>query len=251
VAKTHRTIQQWNRWLLQFPGQSVLEAEQRFLPHLLSDYYGKHSLLIGVPNQQVLLQASVTQHHALLSTLLSHKKDIPYIEGQFYHLPIASGSVDLVIVPHTLEYVDNPHQLLAEACRVVRPEGHIVVCGFNPYSLWGLKKLAGQNRGIPWSGNFIPPGTVKKWLTLADFKLEKQTSLLFRPPVTQAGIYQNLAWMEWLGTKLQLPIGCIYMIVAQAKVIPLTPIKLRWKQQLTGNRLPTTISISNHHPQDL
>ena len=54
------------------------------------------------------------------------------------------GSIDLVILPHILECIDNPRQLLAEACRIIKPEGHIIICGFNPHSLWGLKKIMGK-----------------------------------------------------------------------------------------------------------
>jgi SAM-dependent methyltransferase len=231
----------------------VLEAEKKFLSSLLANYYGKQALLIGTPHQQVLLKSSVVPHHVLLSPLLSHvhRKDTASIESELNELPIASGSIDLVVLPHILEYYDNPRQLLAESCRIVKPEGHIVICGFNPYSLWGIRWLLSNKKNVPWSGNFIKPTLAKAWLALADFKLIKQTTLFYRPPMSYEKLYQKLKFMEWLGRKLHLPWGGVYVLVAQAKVIPLTPIKLRWQQKLSGIHVPTVgipgPSIRNNH----
>jgi SAM-dependent methyltransferase len=253
LAKTYRKIQQWDHWLNHASGAHVLDAEQKFLPHLISQYYGKHALLIGTPKQQVLLKASVMPIQHLLSPLPSHHhvKNMGSIESDLVELPLASGSVDMVILPHMLEYLDNPRQLLSEACRIVKPEGHIIICGFNPFSFWGLRKLFARHKNIPWSGSFIAPTQIKSWLGLADFKLVRQSMILFRPPITNAKVYKRLKFLEWLGKKCFAPLGGVYVLVAQAKVIPLTPIKLRWKQQLSNVRLPRTIgvpgpSIRNH-----
>lgn len=235
MAKTHRAIQQWDQWLNQFLGNCLLAAEQQFLPSLLTDCYGKYALLIGVPKQASLLKLSSFSCQMLVSPIINKNKTNRFIEGDFYELPIASASMDLVLLAHTLEYIDNPRQVLAEACRVVKPEGYIIVFGFNPYSLWGLKKSLTKEQTIPWSGNFIPASTVKKWLLLADFELVKQDRLLFRPPLQHHNsLYQKLKLLEWLGSKFRIPFGGVYMLMAKAKVIPLTPIKLHWKQQLTG-----------------
>jgi len=246
LAKTHRTIQQWDHWLSQPLGQSILATEQQLLRPLLRDYYGKHTLLIGVPQQQSLLTISTTMHQVLLSPLLNpllnncHQNNhqnshhIHYIESKLYELPIAPGSVDIVILPHILECVDNPHRLLTEACRSVKPEGHIIICGFNPYSLWGLKKLWMPPKTIPWSAHFIPPNKIKKWLALTDFIVVKQRMMLYRPPLNQQRLYHKLAFLEWLGNKLYAPFGGVYVLIGQAKVVPLIPIKLQWKQKFVG-----------------
>lgn len=242
MAKTHRAIQHWDHWLMQSLGSRVLDAEQQFLPHLLTDCYGKHALLIGAPSQSRLLKFSAIPHQALLSPIINKNKSIHSIEGDFDELPIAPASIDLVLLPHILEYIDNPHQLLMEACRIVKPEGNIIIFGFNPYSLWGLKKrITHHNNTMPWSGNFMPASTVKKWLKLADFELIKHDTLLFRPPLQHhESLYKKLKFIEWLGNKLWTPFGGVYMLMAKAKVTPLTPIKLHWKQQLSG----VQISIS-------
>lgn len=239
MVKTYRTVQQWDHWLTHFLGQSVLETEHNFLSPFLTERYGKHALLIGVPKQSDLLKSSVMPCHIVLSPLIHANKYIKYIESDFYELPITPGSVDLVILPHTFEFIDNPHQLLNEACRVVKPEGDIIIFGFKPVSLWGFKKWWVDSKNVPWSGNFLPAAKIKHWLKLADFELVRQNIIMFRPPIRHHGLYKKLKFLDWVGTQLHLPFGNIYVLIARAKTIPLTPIKLHWKQKLS----PISISI--------
>lgn len=235
MANTHRASQKWDNWLTQSLGHYLLDAEQRFLPSLFADCYGKYALLIGVPSQFNLIKFSSIQYQVLLSPIINKNKKFHFIESDFYELPIASASVDLVLLPHTLEYIDNPRQLLSEACRVVKPDGYIIVVGFNPYSLWGLKKHLLKNNQVPWSNNFISARLVKEWLLLADFELIKHEMLLFRPPLQHHdSLFEKLKFIEWIGSKFWTPFGGVYMLLAKAKVVPLTPIKLHWQQQLSG-----------------
>jgi SAM-dependent methyltransferase len=246
LAKTYRKIQLWDKWLEHFPGTKILEAEEKFLPHIVCQYYGNQALLIGTPQQKCLLKASSIVNQTLLSPLINSKQqqsDFFAIESELYELPIASGSIDLVILPHTLEFMDHPRKLISEACRVIRPEGHIIICGFNPYSLWGLKRLISRSKHIPWSGHFTPANQVKKWLALADFELMKHKHLLYRPPVKHPSLFKKLHILEWIGSRCWPPFGSIYVLVAQAKEIPLTPIKMRWKQQISGFSLPPVIGV--------
>lgn len=214
-------------------------AENHFLLRLLATYYGKHVVLIGVPQQQALLKASVMPYQVLLTPLPTKNTTLRSVECEYNELPIAAGSVDLVLVPHTLEHIENPRQLLSEACRIVKPEGHIIIMGFNPMSLWGFKKFLTRSKAAPWSGTFFPTSTVKKWLGLADFELVKQEHILFRPPVKRHGLFRKLKFLEWLGRKCYRPFGGVYVLVAKAKTISLTPIRLRWQQKLSSVRVTT------------
>lgn len=231
MIKTYHTLQHWAHWLTHSLGMHVLESEQKLLSRLLKERYGKHALLIGVPEQHDLLKYSVISQHVVLSPLVNKNKKLKYIESELNELPIIPGSIDLVILPHTLEFIDNPRQLLMEACRVVKPEGDIMIFCFNPFSFWGFKKWWVNHKNIPWSGNFIRAKTIKKWLELADFELTRQDMLMYRPPIRHR-IFEKLKFLEWIGTHLHLFSGGIFVITAKAKVIPLSPIKLRWKQTL-------------------
>ena len=250
MTHSYRTLQHWDQWLAhQFLGTQLIAEEQAILSTLLDKHYGKHALLIGVPQQAELLKTTPIPCHTLISPLTHHIPQINYLEGDFHELPILTGSIDLVMLPHTLEFIDNPRHLLSEVCRVIKPEGLVVICGFNPISLWGLKKLRHQKKKhAPWTGSFIQMRHIKNWLQLADFEIEDHKSILFRPPVTGKSLYDKLRFMEPLGKTCFPLFGGAYVVVARAKVIPLTPIRLKWKQRLDGIRISTTISghIARH-----
>lgn len=232
MVKTYRNIQQWDHWLTQFLGATVLAAEQEVMPRFLEQIYGKRALLIGVPRQYVLLESSMIVEQVALSPLTDRRNRIRCVETKFYELPIATSSIDLVLLPHTLEYTEAPEKLLAEACRIVKPEGHIIILGFNPLSFWGATKWLTKSDRVPWSFHFFTTSVVKKWLTAANFELVKQEELLFRPPLKNHAFYNKIKFMEWVGNKCFKPFGGIYGLVAKAKVIPLTPLKLQWKQKM-------------------
>lgn len=244
MAHGYRTLQHWNQWLTQqFLGRQLLDAEASRFSTLLDRHFGKHAILLGVPHQYDLLKATKIPCHSLVTSFMGHKSEPGIVEGDFHELPILTGSVDLVMLPHTMEFVDNPRQLLAEACRIIKPEGLIVISGFNPYSIWGLRKLISKHKkSIPWGLNFIHAHKIKSWLHLSDFAMEKNETILFSPPVNKPGVYQGLNFLEKIGSKCFPFWGGVYILVARAKVIPLTPIRLKWKQQLSGIRISSTIS---------
>lgn len=248
MAHSYRKLQQWNKWLSeQFLGKSLLEAEYQHLAQMLNNHFGKHSLLIGVPHQTKLMNAATIPCKTLISPWFQGENKISTIEANPHDLPIYTGSIDLVFLPHTLEFVDNPRQILTEACRVVKPEGLIVILGFNLFSFWGIKRLLSQQQEMPWNSNNMSAVKVKGWLRLADFSLDQQQVILFRPPINHVLTYQKLSFIEKLGQTFFPFFGNVYIIIARAKVIPLTPIKLQWKQHLSGIRISPTISTRIGH----
>lgn len=243
MAHGYRTLQHWNQWLtLQSLGSTLLAAEQQSLTTLTEKHFGKHALLIGVPNQAQLLQSLSISLHTLLSPIMGQPNQCDCIEADLSELPIMTGSIDLVVLPHTLEFVDNPRQLLHEACRIIKPEGLIVVMGFNPYSFWGLRHLLmRKHSGLPSEVNLLHSRDIKNWLRLSDFEIESHQTSLHRPPINHSGIFDSLLFLEKMGQAIFPLFGGIYILVARAKVIPLTPIKMKWKQRLTDIRISTTI----------
>lgn len=244
MAHDYRRLQHWNQWLAhQHLGVDLLAEEQQLFAQLLERHFGKHALLIGVPEQYPLLNATQIPCHSLV-TPLNSRQATTTIESDFHELPILTGSIDLVLLPHTLEFVANPRHLLAEACRVIKPEGLMLVSGFNPYGTWGLKKWFANGHATPWAGHMIPSRQLKNWLQLADFALEDHKSALYRPPIKQASMYKKLHFLECIGKTCFPAFGGVYVLQARAKVIPLTPIKMKWKQQLGG--IPISSTITGH-----
>lgn len=239
----NRTLQHWDHWLGHHHlGLSLLEAEKELMTHFLSNHLGKNAAILGVPNQKILFDAIKIMQKVLVTPLIYASNDHEVIESDLNKLSILTGSVDLVLLPHILDFYDAPQQILSEACRIVKPEGLIVIAGFKPYSLWGLQKWLAKGQSVPWSKHYLDPQQVKHWLKLQDFVLEKQKSLFFRPPINYYPIYNKLHFLETVGTRFIPWCGNIYLIFARAKVIPLTPIKfkIKWKPAMTNPYYPLT-----------
>lgn len=160
-------------------------------------------------------------------------------------LPIASDSVDAVLLPHTLDFLGDPQAALREVERVLIPEGRVVVVGFNAMSLWGAWGLMGQRRGrMPWCGCYLTPFRVRDWLTLLGFDVEAEEMLVFRPPWRRTVRHRGTPLMDTLGARFWPVLGGVYVIRAVKRVSTLTPLRPSWAQRRTllapGAVEPTT-----------
>ena len=134
-------------------------------------------------------------------------KRVRAVRGSPEFLPIETNSIDLVLLPHVLEFSSNPHQILREVQRVLMPEGHVIVCGFNPRSLWGVRGLVGGrpsfHRGEQFSlaGQFHRAARLKDWLTLLDFEITEDRLCCYSPPFSQEKWLKRFHFMEAAGDR--------------------------------------------------
>ena len=158
-------------------GNYVKTWEQTRLDALTADIFGFNALQVGLPEIKGLRNNRM--QHRWLSCI-----DVPYEEAgcdvweykpalvhDLLDFPFESKSLDLVILPHALEFSPEPHQTLREAARVLIPEGQLIICGFNPLSLWGLRQKVGRMTGahfLPRHGEFISLRRMKDWLKTAE-----------------------------------------------------------------------------------
>lgn len=232
VPKT-RLRQRLCQWFRNEPGNGLSNLEHAYLDLALSNLFGYHILQVGNLNNVSLISNSRISHKLILdffrdNDVHSQTNLIAYSE----HFPIESETMDVVVMPHTLEFESSPHQVLREANRVLIGEGHVVITGFNPWSLWGLWRLLLAWRDEPpWSGKFIPLNRIKDWLSLLDFEVIESQHFYFRPPFKNARLMNGLLFMEKMGKYLLPFLGGVYIIVARKRVETVTPIKLRWKKR--------------------
>jgi 2-polyprenyl-3-methyl-5-hydroxy-6-metoxy-1,4-benzoquinol methylase len=128
-----------------------------------------------------------------------------------------------VLMPHTLEFVNNPHQVLREVEKIIRPEGHLIILGFNPISLYGVRRFF-SNEGI-WAGQFRSVNKVKDWLSLLGFKVVKSNYHKFLP-----SLQKDHELIEDLGKKICPIFAGMYIIIAKKTMLSLTPQKPEWKR---------------------
>ncbi len=149
-------------------------------------------------------------------------------------LPIQSDSIDLAILPHTIELSSNPHQLLREVERVLIPEGHLLLFGFNPWSFWGLRRLLSSKAGeLPWSLRYHSPGKVGDWLSLLGFESLDSRCHLFMLPFHHISLPEG---GEAIFNRYFPRLGGGYCLLVRKRISTLTPIKPAWgkRNRMTG-----------------
>lgn len=228
VKKIWRELAAWYQTPL---GQQLMKAEKQQLDAILPTLFGYHLIQVGQIYAENVLEASRVSHCCVMGTGPQDGFDTgKYFDGLPHALPLASDSVDVVVLPHTLEFSQHPHAVLREVDRVLIPEGHVVMMVFNPWSLWMLRSLlVGWRHVPPWCGRFIGTTRTRDWLALLGFDVTQCQRYFFRPPVQHHGIMDRLSWFEKLGGRLWPVLGGAYVLVAKKRVETLTPIPTRWK----------------------
>lgn len=241
------------QWYKRYVGRTLRKLERRALEPVLKTLFGYHAIQVGTLLGSDLLSSSRISHHVVMDPDKNEDSDSA-VYAYPDALPVASDSVDLVLLPHTLEFERRPHEILREADRVLIPEGHVVIMGFNPWSLWGLVSflLKRKNKHLPpWCGSFLTVTRIKDWLALLGFEVVEVKMMFFRPPIQQRGIMRRLLFIEKIGERFFQKLGGVYLIVAQKRVTTLTPVKPRWRSQrsLVGKWVeqPSAQTRQNRH----
>ncbi len=168
------TLQDWFETPL---GQYLLEKERAYLDDVTPDIFGFHALQLGLPRFDLLRDSRIAHRMRVACS------DHPDLYARCHELPFATQSIDLVLLPHALEFAEQPHAILREVDRVMMPEGRLVILGFNPWSLWGLRGSLGPSRAeYPWNGRFVSLLRVKDWLALLGFDVSAGRLACYAPP---------------------------------------------------------------------
>lgn len=214
-------------WYAAEPGSRVCTHEREALSGMVGDLFGYQLLQLGELGADM---AHLAHCPVQRKTLVNHRAEPGQpgvIVGDAQHLPVASDSVDAVILAHTLDFSPDPHQVLREVERVLIAGGRVIVVGFNPFSLWGLWRVFGRWRGaVPWCGNFLSYPRLNDWLTLMGFGIERMDVMEFRPPTRSA----RLEAVERMGRRVWPMLAGVYMVRAVKRVSRVTPIRQRWSR---------------------
>jgi len=88
-------------------------------------------------------------------------------------LPFKSESVDMVILPHLLEFDSHKHQVLREVERILKPEGKLTILSFNPWNIYiNLQYMKRRAKKTPWFPGLVSRTRIEDWLRLLNFEVE-------------------------------------------------------------------------------
>jgi SAM-dependent methyltransferase len=240
-----------NDWLETAAGRRLLGAEAQQVAQALDSIFGDHLLQIGCWGPaQLFTRHARTRRSAVLAAQPGPGVGLV---GELDCLPIASDSIDAILLPHVLEAAEDPHALLREVDRVLRPDGHLVILGFNPMGLWGLRRLASRGRFPPGAQHLITEHRLRDWLKLLSFAAEPAAFCHFALPLlgwpgraapgTRPRRLRALGYQAAKRLRQCRPFAACYLLVARKEVFRLTPVRpaLRRRPKLVGGLVnPTT-----------
>jgi len=222
-------------WLQTPAGRYILQWEQARLDEAVADVFGFHALQCGGPLPDGLRSNRMPHRLAALTPGAQAPDGICSLVrvAQFDELPIDTGSLDLLVLPHVLEFSAAPHDVLREAERVLRPEGRLIVSGFNPASLWGIRQAApaGLLRPLlPDPVRLIGLPRLRDWFTLLGLDIGSVQYGCFRPLVRNQTWLDRTRFMESAGDRWWPICGAAYLVSAIKRVPGMrrvSPVKRR------------------------
>jgi len=256
-------------WLRTPAGRYLLAWEQQHLDHAVADLFGFHALQLGLP-ALAALKANRMPHRwvsadgadGLAAQGGSDGGAAPVaavaLHCDFDALPFANQSLDLVVLPHSLELARDPHLTLREVERVLMPEGRVVILGFNPASLWALRQRLGRLKRrvglgrrhplfLPSEGEFIGYRRLRDWLRLLSFEVEAGTFGCYRPPVGSEKWLARFGWAEAFGDRWLPVFGAVYSLTAVKRVRGMRLVGLVREQRVKAKAAPAVVAHHNHH----
>ena len=277
------TIIGLTEWLKTPAGCYALEWEQLQVDTAVADLFGFHALQLGLPELEAL-RANRMPHRWVVGESASaqeagdpsaRQSDVaePGSKGatgiatgtaprlaialhcDFDALPFDANSIDLVVLPHSLEMARDAHLALREIERVLVPEGRVVIVGFNPSSLWGLRQWFGhwprwlgnsaQSRQyLPLAGEFMGYRRLRDWLRLLSFEVDASRFGCYRPPVRSQKWLSRFAWIERCGERWWPVFGAVYCVVAVKRVRGMRLVGLARAQSKLSHAAPAPVVAS-------
>jgi SAM-dependent methyltransferase len=223
-------------WLLTPLGGYVMAWEQEKIDAVVDDLFGYNALQLGLPQLRLLV------HNRIPLRQIAGESGAVDVSCDLRELPFATSSIDLVVMPHMLEFHDDPHQILREVERVLIPDGQLVITGFNPISLWGLRrKLSSRPRVFPFSGNYLSVLRLKDWLQLLNFEVDRGNFGCYAPPCVQAHWLRRWHFMEAAGDRWWSFAGAVYLLRAIKRVRGMRLLMPAWNAAKSANALQPLI----------
>jgi len=258
IIETTSVTTSWRQWLSTPAGSYLLSWEQSQLDTLVADIFGYHALQLGMPDLLALRANRMPHQWTALSDLDAEASESPpQFAAHSIALPFQADSLDLLVLPHTLELSLDAHASLREAERVLMPEGHLVIAGMNPTSFLGwrhqrskwYRRWGFEDLGAPPCEEMIGYWRLRDWLRLLGFEVKLSQFGCWRPVMDRPQWFERWAWMERLGASGWPILGGVYVIVAVKKVQGGRLLGATWKRKRPHAKAAVSVAQSHSNAQ--
>ena len=231
------TAGEFDQWLDTEAGNALLRAEYALLADILPRATGYTALQCSVGKPRNMLSTCRIRQQVLMSATYA---DGASVQAKPCTFPLRKQSLDLIVLHHSLDFDDHPHQILRNAVRGLVPGGALVVVGFNPSSVWGLLRwFRAGSEEMPWRARFLSAQRMGDWLSLLGCEPEGLESRFHSPPKNIFGY-----WLAWLGDRLWSQHGSFYVMVARKRAAMMRPARSRFA---LSDRGPNVIPVPVAH----
>ncbi len=229
-------------WLETPQGRYVLDWELGQIDSAVEDVFGFRAVQVGLPGIDFLRRNRISYRFPLAL------EPGGTVVADPLQMPIASNSIDLLVLPHVLEFSADPHHVLREAERVLMPEGQVVISGFNTLSLWGLKQsLSRRDSQRPWNAHMIGLLRLKDWLRLLGFEINGGMFGCYAPPLASDKWLSRFAFMEKAGARWWPIAGGVYVVRAVKRTVGMRLVTPAWRRERVKARALAPVTNSNGH----
>jgi SAM-dependent methyltransferase len=243
-------------WALTQNGRAVFEQEKILLDDAIKNLFGYYCVQLGAPTLESVISESRIQYKILVASELKESREAfdshcHFVKADLDYLPIAKDSADVVVLPHTLEVAADPYYLLRQVDSMLRPEGHIVITGFNPFGCLVMRFRFFKKASLFREAKLERLSQIKMWLEVLGYDIQLQrysTVTCFAQREQKTRRIALLEWVEKRLSKLGLQFGNVYCLVAKKRVDSPTLVGAKWhmpRWRVMPNKRP--VSVARNH----
>ena len=230
----------------------MLREESRQVAGVFENIFGDQFLQIGSWGDPALFRCHArTRRYAVVAASLGPGVDFVSVPED---LAVATDSIDAVFLPHVLETTEDPHAVLREVDRILRPDGQVVLAGFNPWGWWGVRHYLSRRRFPAGGQRMVSESRLRDWLHLLDYQVQparfyhlaaplyRQAQALEVPALsTHNDSDTDTARGQWPVPAASYrgwhPLASCYLLAARKEVFTVTRIRptFRRRTQLVGS----------------
>lgn len=227
-------ISQLKHWYDTPLGQQTLQLERSMIERALADLQGNRLLQVSLDGRRWFCAHARAKHGVLLAPQVELGMESNTLIATPEELPVQSAVIDILVLHHALEFSEDPHQVLREAARVLRPGGTLIMLSFNPHSLIGLHSLIRRKESAPFSSQGLAVGRLHDWFRLLQLSALKTRSQGYEYPIESERWRRRLRWLGPLVRLLPGHSGNLLLMTARKDVAGMTSLRPEWNRRLLG-----------------
>lgn len=212
-------------WFSLPAGRHLASLERQCLDGMLEGVFGYYAVQVGMHGHDYLGGSPIN------TKVRVGRSRQCQVRADARNMPFLSSSIDLVLIAHELEFSAHPEAVVREAFRILRPEGQLVIVGFNPAGLYGLRRRLDLGGQYPWHGEFIFPHRVRDWFAVLGLTARHGAQIGFAPPWLAAESDWLRDKFESAGRRWWPMLGGAYVIQAIKRVPAIHRIKPAWSRK--------------------